>query len=61
VLYFNFTQPSVTAIDQPIELIGEKAFDLLLKQIEKKEILQKEQSIVLPVDIVIRESSIKPL
>lgn len=60
VLYFNFTNPTVTAIDQPVELIGEKAFDLLLKQIEKKEILSEERSVILPVDIIIRESSIKP-
>jgi LacI family transcriptional regulator len=59
VLYFNFTQPSVTAIDQPVELIAEKAFDMLLKQIEKTEIPLHEQSICLPVDIIIRESSIK--
>jgi LacI family transcriptional regulator len=59
VLYFNFTQPSVTAIDQPVELIAEKAFDMLLKQIEKTEIPLHEQSVCLPVDIIIRESSIK--
>lgn len=60
VLYFSFTQPSISAIDQPVERIGEKAFDLLLKQIEKNEILPHERSIYLPVDIIIRESSIKP-
>jgi len=61
VLYFSFTQPSVSAIDQPVERIGEKAIDLLLRQIEKNEILPHERSVYLPVDIIIRESSIKPL
>ena len=60
VLYFSFTQPSISAIDQPVERIGEKAFDLLLRQIEKNELLPHERSVYLPVDIIIRESSIKP-
>lgn len=60
VLYFGFTQPSVSAIDQPVERIGERAFDLLLRQIEKSKILPHERSVYLPVDIIIRESSIKP-
>lgn len=59
VQYFGFTQPSVSAIAQPIEKISEKAFDLLLKQIEKKDIALHERSVFLPVDIIIRESSVK--
>jgi LacI family transcriptional regulator len=57
--YFEFTQPSISAIDQPVERIGEEAFDLLLKQIEKKEIALEDRTVVLPVDLIIRESSIK--
>lgn len=60
VLYFGFTQPSVSAIEQPIDRISEKAFELLLKQIEKQEVAPHERSAFLPVDIIIRESSVKP-
>ncbi len=59
VSYFGFTKPSVSVIKQPIDLISEQAFKLLLKQINKETISQKHHSVVLPVDIIIRESSIK--
>lgn len=61
VVYFGFTQPSVSAIEQPIDRISERAFELLLKQIEKAEIKPHEKSVLLPVDIIIRESSVKPV
>ena len=61
VLYFGFTQPSISAIEQPIERISEKAFDLLMKQLKKTGILPHERSVFLPVDIIIRESSVKPV
>lgn len=60
VSYFEFTQPSVTAIEQPIERICEHAFDLLFRQIEKQEIPDHERSVQLPVNLNIRESSLKP-
>lgn len=60
VSYFGFTKPSVSAIAQPIDMICEHAFDLLFRQIEKQEIRQNELSVQLPVEIRIRESSIKP-
>ena len=59
VLYFGFTQPSISAIMQPVDKISENAFHLLLRQIEKETIPDDERSILLPVDIIIRESSIK--
>ncbi len=59
-IYFNFTRPTISAIEQPIDLISEKAFDLLLKQIQNKPIPPDIHSVQLPVDIIIRESSIKP-
>lgn len=61
VLYFSFTQPSVSAIEQPVNRISEKSFELLMKQINKKEIPDNERKIILPVDILIRESSIKTI
>ena len=60
VLYFGFTQPSISAIEQPIDRISEKAFELLLKQMDKESIPLHERSVYLPVDIIIRESSVKP-
>ncbi|NHB68700.1 LacI family DNA-binding transcriptional regulator [Perlabentimonas gracilis] len=59
MLYFSFTQPSVSAISQPIEQIGEKAFDLLLRQINNEEITIEERSVKLPVELIIRDSSTK--
>ncbi len=59
VTYFSFTQPSISAIAQPTDQIAEKAFDLLLRQIEQKNIPQNERNIQLEVNIIIRESSIK--
>lgn len=60
VMYFGFTKPSISVIEQPIDLICEKAFDLLLNQINKAEVPGKERAINLPVNIIIRESSIRP-
>lgn len=59
VLYFGFTQPSISSISQPVDMISDYAFQLLLRQIEKEQIPEEERSVVLPVDIIIRESSIK--
>ena len=59
VLYFDFTNPSVTAIEQPVDSISEHAFDLLLKQIQKVEISMEERSVCLPININIRESTVK--
>jgi DNA-binding LacI/PurR family transcriptional regulator len=59
LVYFSYTHPSISVIEQPIDRIGEKSFELLLRQIQKEKILPHERSIYLPVDIIIRESSIK--
>jgi LacI family transcriptional regulator len=60
VSYFGFTQPSISAIAQPIDKICEHTFDLLFRQIEKQEIPFEERTILLPLEIRIRESSVKP-
>jgi len=57
-IYFDYTQPSISAIEQPIDNISEAAFRILLKQLEKKQPHETEH-VRLPVDIIIRESSIK--
>ncbi len=60
VSYFEFTRPSVTAIEQPIEKLCEHAFDLLYRQINNQEIPENERSVRLSVHLNIRESSLKP-
>ncbi|MDD2548791.1 MAG: LacI family DNA-binding transcriptional regulator [Bacteroidales bacterium] len=60
MLYFGFTQPSISAVSQPVEEIGEKAFDLLLRQINGEMITKSERFVRLPVNLIIRESSTKP-
>lgn len=61
MLYYSFTQPTVTVIAQPIDRISEKAFELLLHQFGKSRLAAEQQHAVLPVDIKIRESSLKQI
>ncbi len=61
VPHFTITRPSVSAIEQPIDQISEKAFDLLLRQINKQEIAPHEWSAFLPVSLIVRESSVRQL
>lgn len=59
MLYFDFTNPSISAVAQPVEQIGEQAFDLLLKQINLVSKAEDHQTVILPVNLIVRESSIK--
>lgn len=52
---FKFTQPPVTAIRQPLEEIGKSAVALLFRLMEG-EVPEAEQHVVLPVQLVVRES-----
>jgi LacI family transcriptional regulator len=52
---FKLTNPGITAVAQPVEEIGKKAFQLLLDQMNGKEKPAKNK-VVLPVDLVIRRS-----
>lgn len=60
VVHYTVTTPSVSALQQPIDQIGERAFDLLLRQIKKNKISKPEWSAQLPVELIVRESSIRP-
>lgn len=51
---FELSTPSITAIAQPIEHIAEAAVDLLMLQLENKDVRAKE--LVLPVTPLLRES-----
>ncbi len=57
VQFFAFTKPSVSAIAQPTDQISESAFQLLIRQIEKKRKVMEQSHVLLPVSIQIRESS----
>ncbi|MEX2261416.1 MAG: LacI family DNA-binding transcriptional regulator [Bryobacteraceae bacterium] len=50
----EFTHPSLTTVTTPMYDIGRKGFELLLSSMEKKE--QEPQSVILPVQLVPRES-----
>lgn len=58
VPYFNFMHPSITAISQPVDGISASAFEMLLKMLknETKEIIVTKP---LPVELIVRESTIK--
>lgn len=52
---FKLTNPGITAVAQPTEEIGKKAFHLLLDQMNGKEKPAKNK-VTLPVDLIIRRS-----
>ncbi|MFO7998343.1 MAG: LacI family DNA-binding transcriptional regulator [Bacteroidales bacterium] len=56
--WFALTRPSVTAVRQPLETIGEQAFNLLKRQMNQTDRKGMEASVHLPVELIIRESSV---
>lgn len=56
--WFSFTRPTITAIDQPIELIAERAFALLIAQISSTTTAPQPHE-VLPVKLIRRLSTAK--
>lgn len=52
---FKLTNPGITAVAQPTEEIGKKAFELLLNQMNGKEKPAKNK-VTLPVELIIRRS-----
>jgi len=56
---FRFCVPTITAVAQPVEQIGERAVELLLSEIEKDGKKDNNNKIVLPPSFVIRNSSSK--
>lgn len=56
--YFEIMQPSITAVKQPVKRICEEAFKMIIDQINRKE-LYTNKTITLPVDLIIRESTIQ--
>lgn len=56
---FRLCDPPVTAVAQPIEAIGEQAVKLLLEMLDKPGSKAAGKQIVLPTELVVRESSLK--
>jgi LacI family transcriptional regulator len=56
--FFNLTQPSVSAVGQPIKQISETAFQLLIQQMNKHS-TGEAVHVQLPVTLIARESSLK--
>jgi len=52
----SVVSPSLTSVAQPIQKISELAFELLINHIQKKKGVPEEKRIVLPTQIIIRES-----
>ena len=59
VPYFNFMNPTVTAISQPVDDISASAFEMLLKMLKDEKNGFEGEIKHLPVELVIRESTIK--
>lgn len=55
---FRFTTPTITAISQPLEGLGEHAMELLFSLMNKKEGEENGQNnnVVLPVELMVRNS-----
>lgn len=53
---FRFCDPPITAVSQPVEEIGHKAFELLLDQMKQKDKAVPGKQVVLPTQLMIRKS-----
>ncbi len=53
--------PAISTIRQPAFEMGQKAAELLIGEIEQKRIPENYQTIIMPSDLIIRESSSKKL
>lgn len=54
---FELHNPSITAISQPVEQISEQIINILLNKMKPNGKHKKEQNLVLPTHMVIREST----
>lgn len=51
--------PSISTIKQPAQEMGQKAAELLIFEIEHKENPRKYQTITMPTELIVRESSLR--
>ena len=56
----SVVSPALTTVAQPIQKISELAFELLINRIQKKSDAFEEKRVVLPTQLIIRESCKKP-
>ena len=56
---FRLYTPSITVVSQPIEEMSKKIINILLEQMEEKQVTQPYAQIVLPTSLVIRNSTAK--
>lgn len=54
---FKIYSPSITAVSQPLETIGNKLMELMLRLLKQKEVKEISEKIVLNAKLIIRESS----
>ncbi len=57
--HFSLFTPSITAVAQPVTEISKKVVELLMEALSGETRVCKLQTIVLPTELVIRESSVK--
>ena len=55
--FSRVTTPSISTVKQPGFLMGQKAAELLIHQIADKETEIEYQTLVMPTELLIRESS----
>lgn len=53
---FELHNPSITAISQPVDQIADEIINILLNKLEKGVKTRKEQQIILPTRLVVRDS-----
>lgn len=59
VPYFNFMNPSITAISQPVDEISHLAFEMLMSSIKGEQNVVTESLKHLPIELIVRESTDK--
>ena len=57
--FSEVTTPSISTVKQPGFLMGQKAAELLIKQINSKKNITEYQTLIMPTELIIRESSQK--
>ena len=56
--HFSLFSPAITAVAQPVQEISETVIKKLIARLSGKEKLSEKETIVLPVKLIVRESSL---
>jgi len=56
---FQLYSPAITAIAQPVEEISKQVINILLNNLTSTDKIRKDQTLILPANLTVRESSIK--